>query len=151
MEEFRRGCFEEGVAGVGGDLDEGFEDEGAFVHPGMGDDKVGLVDNAVAVQKEVEVERPGAPVFVSAAAETVLDDLEGAEESAGGEAGFDPGDGVEEAGLVGLADGGGIEEGADAEKAQARKFGEETEGGFEVGAAVAEVGAEGDVGGDGAP
>ena len=95
-----------------GDLSERDEDEGAGREAGMRDFEVGLGDDLIAEEEDVEVEGAGAVAKAgcAVAAEFALDGEEIFEEGARGEVGFEGDDGVEEAGLVGETDGlGGVE------------------------------------------
>ena len=81
----------------------------------MRDFQAGLGEDEIAVEENVEVEGAGAvrDGGGAVAAEVALDGEEGVEEIARGEMRFEGDDGVEEAGLVGEADGrGGVERGA---------------------------------------
>jgi hypothetical protein len=132
------------MAEVRSQFGEGDEDEAALEHAGVGDLQVRLGDGFQAVEEDVQVEesRTFGDKFV--AAEGSFDATEGAEESSSGESGFGVEDAIEEPGLVEEVHGLGFVESGDAEDADARLF-EGGEGGAEIGGAVAQVGAEGEV------
>ena len=57
-EEIADGQAADGIDEIGRDLGERFEDEPPLAEPGMRNDESRLVDDAVAEQDEIEIERP---------------------------------------------------------------------------------------------
>jgi hypothetical protein len=121
-----------------------FEDEQPFVEPRVRDDQPRLVDDLVAVEQEVEVDRPRPPPWAEPEApEGALDLEQPVEQAAWRELGVDLGRGVQERRLVGVAPGLGLADRREAGGAEAVGRLEDR------GLAVAEVGAEADVRADG--
>lgn len=104
----------------------------------------------VGVEEEVEVDGAvGVFGVVGVSAEAGLDFAEAVVEGFGVEGDLEGEDGVEEVGCVGWhVDGGGLVEGGEADHADAGGADDVVDGLDDVGLAVAEVGAEGDVGGE---
>jgi len=108
-------------AEAGSDFCEGDEDEGALSEPRVRDFEARLGEHETAVEENVEIEGPGAvgDRARSIAAEEALDGEKSVEKWARREIGFNSDDGVEEARLIGEADGfGGIERGARGDAAE---------------------------------
>lgn len=139
-----------GMKPGGGDLGKGGEDKAAGVHGGMGHGEVLGYEGELVVEEEVEVDDARALEWYAdtVAAHGGLDGEESLQEDVGKERGFEEGGGVEEVGLVEIADGGGAVEGGGS--GDAAQGGQAAEGFFEVlgrGAEGAgEIGAEGDGG-----
>jgi hypothetical protein len=104
-EQLSHGAARGWVDGERRDFGERDEDESAGSKAGMGNFEVGLGDDLIAEEENVEVEcaRSVGEAGCAIAAEFTLDGEEVLEQGAGGEVGFDGNDGVEEAGLVGKA------------------------------------------------
>lgn len=132
---------------VGREVGERGEDEGAFVQARVRQGESRMVEGGVAVEQQIEVEGAGAPAFGSDATARFLNGEKGVEQIERRKGGEEAGDGVEIVLLAGRADGGGFVEGGDGVEAGAGQRGEGGEGGFEVRVTVAEIGAQGDVGG----
>jgi len=136
---------------VGRDLRERDENECTFGKTGMRDFEVGLGDDLIAEEQDVEVERARAvwKTGCAVAAELALDSEQAFEQGARGEFGFERDHGVDKVRLVGEADGrGGVERRAGNEAAQgfeARCGGGER--GFGRASVAWQVGAEADIGG----
>ena len=106
---------------MGSDFGEGDEDEGALGEAGMRDFEIELRKDEVVVEEEIKVEGAGAVGEGGGAvtAEAALDGEKSVKERARCEIGFKGNDGVEEAGLIGKADGrGGVERGAGGDAAE---------------------------------
>jgi len=103
----------------------------------VGESEVRGCEDFVAVEEQIEVDDAGAFWWGcgAVAAHLLFDGEEGLEEVFGGEICFEEGGGVEEVGLVKVADGGGVVEGGDF--GDGAEVGEVFEGGVEVGGAVA--------------
>jgi hypothetical protein len=86
-------------------LAERFEHESALGEPWMWDAQAGLVDRFLAVEQEVEVDRPRAPALLRGAvsAQATFDLQEALEELARRKVCLELGDGVQELRLVGDA------------------------------------------------
>ena len=125
----------------GSDLGQGGQDEAAFVHGGVGQDEFGGVEDFFVVEEKIEVDEARAFGGSGGAVAThrVFDCEQCVEEIDGGERCFEERGGVEEAGLVEVADGVGVVEGGDGGDV-AEGF-EMVQGFAEIGFAVAEVGA----------
>jgi hypothetical protein len=97
------------VAEIGSDFGEGYEDEGALREAGMRNFEAGLREDEVGVEENVEVEGARAVGDSGRAitTEETLDEKEGCEEGARSQRGIKGDDSIEEAGLIGEADGGG--------------------------------------------
>jgi hypothetical protein len=147
VEEGGDGAGEGGDQGVRRDLGEGGEDEAALVHLGMWDGQGGLVDDAVAPEEDVQVDRAGAPAGLGGpvAPEPVLDPEEGVEEGAGVEGGAEGGGGVEVEALASGADGECLVEGRACDDVDIWKAVDRIERGEDGGAPITKIGAEGDV------
>ncbi len=145
-EELIDSAVQEGVHHAWCNLRQRREDEGALVQAGVGQDKLGRVEDGIAVEQDVEVDDAGTvgDGGGAVAAHLLLDGEEGGEELGGWEWSAQQGGGVEEMRLIEVADRGGVLEGRDllhfAEGAHV------FDGGAEIGFAVSEVGAEGDGG-----
>ncbi len=149
-EEFRSGETGTRIAESGGDFGERHEDEGALREAGMRNFKVGFRKDEIAVKENVEIEGAGAvgDGGGAIATEGTFNKKEGGEEDARSERGINRDDGIEEAGLIGEADGsGGIEP---RPRGDASDGSELREGRCERGVGMAgeagKVGAEGDIG-----
>ena len=99
---------------VGVEVGEGLQHEAPFGEAGVGHGEALGIDALIVVGEDVEVDGARSPATAGAAADGVLDGLEGVEEGDRFEVGFGEEDGVEEGGLVGDADGGGLVEGGEA-------------------------------------
>jgi len=108
------------------------------------------VEDGVAMEQEVEVEdaRAVARFGGAVASEVAFDAEEMIEEGGGLERGFDGEGGIDVVILVGrAADGAGFAEGGELEEACGGEMCDAIDGGAECELALAEIGAEGDVGG----
>ena len=124
------------------------EHEGPFVHSRMRDTQPGLVDLGVPEEEKVEIERPW-PLRRNALAypaELPLEVEQDSEQFARSELGLERNDTVEEARLIDVADWCGIDEPRDGSDANSGRCGERVDRSAERGFAVAEVGAERDIG-----
>jgi len=147
--EYLLGSFlQEGVPSVGGDLGEGYHDEGSFVHKWVWQLELRFVKDGVVVEEQVEVDGAGAPVLVASASELVFDVDHDSKQVGGGQVGGEFGSGVEEGRLAGrAANGCGLDGGRDLAKVNVLVFVEECQGLGQEGRSVADVAAEGDIGG----
>ena len=75
--------------GIPGDLREWDQHEGSLVHSRMRDDQVRFVDDAVAIEKQIEVERARRVWFGPDSAELPLDAKEQLKEVFGGTSSLD--------------------------------------------------------------
>ena len=103
------------------DFGERDKDEGSLGEAGVRDFEVELRKDEVVVEEEIKVEGAGAVGEGGGAvtAEAALDGEKSVKERARCEIGFKGNDGVEEAGLIGKADGrGGVERGAGGDAAE---------------------------------
>jgi hypothetical protein len=144
--EGRDGLTEGGHDKFRRDLRKRTENEGALVHPGMGNGEAGLVDHGIAVEQEVEIEGSGAADWhgCSVSAVGVLDLEEGVEQLTSPQVCLDYGRGVEEAGLRDWADGHGIDKCRDRHHAGSGEGLNGGDSGKEDRSAVADVGTERD-------
>lgn len=149
-QELGDGAAGAGIAQLGRDLVERDEDEGALGEAGMRDFEVQLADEPIAIKKDIEIEgaRAVGNGVSTVAAEFALEREEGAEQVAWGEVGFNGDDGVDEAGLIGDADGrGGVQRGAGSDAAERGKaFNRSGERGCRRAGGAGKIGAEGEVG-----
>jgi hypothetical protein len=136
---------------MGSDFSKGNEDKGALGEAGVRDFEPGLRKEKIAVEKDVKVEGAGTvgEGGGAVAAEEALDGEKCVEEGARGEIGFEGDNGVEEAGLISEADGGGgVERGTGGDAAdRGEAFGGCGERGVGRAGGAGQVCAEGDVGG----
>jgi hypothetical protein len=122
------------------DLHKRLHDERAFPHSGVRDDQVRLVDHALAVKEQVEIECAGAVGDAALAAVSLLDCQQPIEKLARPEVGLEPGDGVEISRLAGgTADRLGLVHCRAAQDVDIPALFEVAESGLDVGLAVAEV------------
>ena len=89
------------------DLDQWCQHEGAFVHARVGQGQAGLTDDGGAVQQQVKVQCARGIGETAFAAEALLQGEERIEEGLRGKGAVERGHGVDEIGLVGMADRGG--------------------------------------------
>ncbi len=101
----------------------------------------------VSVQQEIEIKRAWAPAFPANSTTGLLDREQFVEEGVRRERRCEPDDGIEIGLLAGWAEGRGFEDHRAGDQARAGQRGQGGEGGFEVSAAIAQIGTEGDVGG----
>lgn len=135
-----------GVFPVGGDFIQWLDDEAAIPVSGVRDVEVSFLDDSLAVENEVEIERARAPVDDAFASELVLDRLQQAQQSRGTECRFDFDGGVEEI-IAGLfADRSGAVEGTGGDDLSVRFRVDEADRRLECVTDIAEVAAEGDEG-----
>jgi len=132
------------MAKVRGDFGQRGQDEVALKHARVRDLQVRLLDRAVGVKKDVEVDEAGAFGERLVAAHVGFDLAEGGEEFVGRKTGFGTESGIEEPGLVEVVDGLGFVEARDSFDADGMAV-EELDGFAEVVGSVANVGAKGDV------
>ncbi len=148
-EELRDGEAGAGFAKLRSDFVKRNEDEGTLGEARMGNFEIELPEDEIAVEKNVEIERAGAVGNGSraVAAEFTLDCEQGVEKLTRGEVGFKRDNGVEEAGLIGKADGsGGVERRPGGDVAEVCKVVDGmSECGFRRAVEAGKVGAEGDV------
>jgi hypothetical protein len=125
---------------VGGDFDEGFQNEAALMHGGVGDLQAGLIEHAISKKHNIDVDGASAFVFHAEAPHGGFDPQGELEQSPGGLIGVDGGDAVKEPGLIGdvdrlsLVERGGSEEPASHVQLNDRRA--------QIRGAIAEVGAE---------
>ena len=134
------------MAEVGGDFGQRGENEVPLEHARVRNLQLGLVDGDVVVEENVEIDEAGAFRKRLAAAHVGFDLAEGGKEFAGGEKGFGKHGGVEEPGLVKVVDRFGLIEGGDSLDANGVAV-EKMHRFAEVLCAIADIGAERDVGG----
>src|SRR5436190_2078520 len=128
-------------------LVERLEDEAPLVEKRVRDGEPGLVDHLVAVEEEVEVERPRAVLAGDPdAAEALLDGEQAVEELARGQRRLELEGAVEEGRLSADADRLRLAEGRDGKDVDSLLRGEDADGRAQRALAVAEVRAEPDVG-----
>lgn len=131
-----------------GDFGEGNQHEFTFQHARVGDLQLGCGHGLIAIYKDIDVEEAGAFGESFFAAEVVFDGAESVEEREWREVCFGLNGAIEEPRLVEVVHGGGFVEGG--EFLQLNASGAQGgDGGLQVGDAVAEVGAEGEVDGGG--
>lgn len=136
------------MAQVRGDFGEGNQHELALEHARVGDLQFGRGDGLIAIYKDIDVEEAGAFGESFFAAEVVFDGAEGMEEREWREVCFGLNGAIEEPRLVEVVHGGGFVERGEFLRLNA-SGGQGGDGGLQVGGAVAEVGAEGEVDGGG--
>jgi len=111
----------------------------------MGDAEIRLVDDAVSVKQQIEIERAWSVGDAANPPMATLDVKQPLEQLPGGKVGGEFGDGVEERGLSGrAADRVGFVEGRAGDDLNVAGFGEVGEGLADVLGAIPEVGAEPD-------
>ena len=131
-----------------GDFGEGNQHELALEHAWVGNLQFRRGDRLIAIYKDIDVEEAGAFGESFFAAEVVFDGAEGVEEREWREVCFGLNRAIEEPRLVEVVHGGGFVEGGEFLRLNASD-GQGGDGGLQVGGAVAEVGAEGEVDGGG--
>ena len=122
------------------DLCERCEHESALVHAGVGDDEPGLVDHAIAVEQQIEIERARRVGKLAPAAETPLGGEQRLQQSPWSEPGLDCGNRVDKVRLCADADGRAAVKGGRGEEARAGQLGERREGAAYLGFPVADIG-----------
>src|SRR5258708_457005 len=121
------------------DLCERCEHESALVHAGVGDDEPGLVDHAIAVEQQIEIERARRAGKFAPAAETPLGGEQRLQQSPRSEPGLDCGNRVDKVRLCADADGRAAVKGGRGEEARAGQLGERREGAAYLGFPVADI------------
>jgi hypothetical protein len=133
---------------TGSDFCKRLQDEETFVHPRMGNDQVGFAADDIAVEEQIEVESARSILDSPYPAETDFDFEQETQQVGGSEIGANLRGGVE----IGALTGGTADRRCLVECGDLRDRDALTKGGqpaVEMVAAVAEVAAESDVGGDG--
>src|SRR5439155_5296197 len=123
------------------ELEEGDQDEGPFVHAGVGDREAGLVDLLFVVGEDIDVDHPGAPPLRAHPSHRSLDLEAGLEEVAWFQGRPNLDDRVEEIRLeradrLGLVHAGGPND------LHTIRFPEQSDGHLQVRQTIAEVGAQ---------
>ncbi len=90
------------------ELEKREQDEGSFVHPGMGNGEGSVGDRQVVHEEDVDIDGAGTPVDVAGAPELSFDTVACGEEIVGLQIGVDLEDDVQEVVLLGTIDGIGL-------------------------------------------
>jgi len=130
---------------VRGEVRQRDEDEGALVQARVGEGQPGDAEDEVIVKEDVHVNQARAPAYGCHAAEISLEVFEMFEEGGRLQVRFGAHDHVQEGGLVGDAPGRGLVNGRRTTKDDGGR--QSSQGRVQIGKAVAEVGAEGEVDG----
>ena len=130
----------------GCDFGEWLHDENSLVHERVGDLEVGLIDDLLVVEQQIEIDGSGGPFLIAGAAELFFDIEEEAEQFFGAVAAAELGGGVEVIFLLGrAADGRGFDESGVTNDGDEGAVFEQGQGAADVAGAGAEVAAQGDI------
>lgn len=134
---------------IGGEIAERGENEGPFEHEGMGEGQAFVAQCEIAVEQHIQVESARSPALAADPAARLFDGEAGVEQSMWRESGRKRDGGVEVILLAGGTHGGGFITGGTSGYSRVGQGIEGGAGRIEMGMAVAEIGAERDVGGGG--